>query len=436
LNSGSIAIGGSAPFDAADFEAVTPDPRCPHCATNDGRPLPGVDAIYCISLREQPERAARVVAHFHEIGLCRGVTMYRPRAGVYVTMAIWRSHRAVALHALASGARRALVLEDDVLFRAKPAEIRERVREAIDRLPTDWWGLFLGHFPFQAYTIAPGVMRVRSGCLHAYIANAPLLDWFARTEPMDPQVSLCWLGQAVDSAVANLPAMFAVEPMLATQKRFKQMRADTASDLAGGFGFRYLRGLRDRAIIYGLMRPGAQIVKSASPIHRATLEWLRLRPSARQLSALAVWQSGLFDGRWYLERYPDVAAADVHPLVHYLNLGGFEGRWPGPLFDTEHYMRQIPAPRRLKMNPLVHYVTRGASEGYDPNAMFDSSWYLRQYPDARRFGGNPLAHFAGKGWREGCDPSPRFSCAEYLRAHPEVATAGVNPLEHYLAGVA
>ena len=429
-----IAPSGAAPLDAADFEAVALDPRCPHCAANNSRPLPGVDAIYCISLREQPERAARAMAHFHETGLCRGVVMYRPRAGVYVTMAIWRSHQTVALHALTSGARRALILEDDVLISARPAEIRDRVTQAIARLPEDWWGLFLGHFPFQSYPITSGVLRVRSGCLHAYIANAPLLDWFARTEPMDPCVSTCWLGDAVDSAVANLPGMFAMAPMIATQMRYAQMRPDTAADRAGSLGRRYWKAMLDRTVVYGLMRPGAAIVNWAAPIHRATLDRMRLRPSRLQRAALAIAQSGLFDPVWYLNRYPDVAKADNHPLRHYLTHGAREGRWPGPLFDPSFYMERHPEVRRLAMNPLVHFVTRGAREGCNPNAMFDSSWYLNQYPDARNFGGNPLTHFARGGWREGCDPSPRFSCADYLRTHPDVAAAGTNPLAHYLAG--
>lgn len=41
--------------------------------------------------------------------------------------------------------------------------------------------------------------------------------------------------------------------------------------------------------------------------------------------------SALFDQDYYLERYPDVANANVDPLRHYLEFGRFEGRWPAAL---------------------------------------------------------------------------------------------------------
>ena len=37
-----------------------------------------------------------------------------------------------------------------------------------------------------------------------------------------------------------------------------------------------------------------------------------------------------FDPKWYLETYPDVAAAGVDPEDHYRNFGAKEGRLPGP----------------------------------------------------------------------------------------------------------
>lgn len=40
-----------------------------------------------------------------------------------------------------------------------------------------------------------------------------------------------------------------------------------------------------------------------------------------------------FDVAWYRERYPDVAAARVNSLVHYLEFGRHEGRFPSPVFD-------------------------------------------------------------------------------------------------------
>jgi len=43
--------------------------------------------------------------------------------------------------------------------------------------------------------------------------------------------------------------------------------------------------------------------------------------------------SGVFDERFYLSTYPDIAAAGVDPLEHYLAAGRFEGRRPSAIFD-------------------------------------------------------------------------------------------------------
>jgi hypothetical protein len=43
----------------------------------------------------------------------------------------------------------------------------------------------------------------------------------------------------------------------------------------------------------------------------------------------------LFQSRWYLERYPDVAQAGINPLVHYLRFHTFEERLPRPLVNHQ-----------------------------------------------------------------------------------------------------
>ena len=64
-------------------------------------------------------------------------------------------------------------------------------------------------------------------------------------------------------------------------------------------------------------------------------------PSPARLTRLAA-ASGLFDSSFYLQSNPDVAAAGVNPLVHYLASGGLEGRDPHPLFDSSFYLQSNP----------------------------------------------------------------------------------------------
>lgn len=86
-------------------------------------------------------------------------------------------------------------------------------------------------------------------------------------------------------------------------------------------------------------------------------------------------QSGLFDASWYLQQYPDVSAANVDPLLHYLNLGWRESRNPNMLFDTEWYLETYPDVRAEDVNPLLHYIRHGALELRDTSPRFRPSHF-------------------------------------------------------------
>ena len=73
--------------------------------------------------------------------------------------------------------------------------------------------------------------------------------------------------------------------------------------------------------------------------------------------------SDLFDSASYLDQNPDVAAAKVDPVEHYLTFGWREGRRPGPHFDGDWYLRQNPDVAESGMNPLVHYLVAGRNQG-------------------------------------------------------------------------
>ena len=76
-----------------------------------------------------------------------------------------------------------------------------------------------------------------------------------------------------------------------------------------------------------------------------------------------VCRSGLFDRKWYLKHNPDVAAAGVDPLQHYLEIGWKEGRNPSEKFNTKDYLIFNTDVKDAGVNPLVHYVNFGIGEG-------------------------------------------------------------------------
>ncbi len=140
----------------------------------------------------------------------------------------------------------------------------------------------------------------------------------------------------------------------------------------------------------------------------------------------------LIDRAWYLEAYPDVAAAGIDPAEHYMATGWAEGRWPNPLFDTEWYLARNPDVEGSGINPLSHYCNTGWREGRTPHPLFDTAWYLEHNPDVAGAGINPLTHYLQRGHFEPREPHPLFQSGEYLKAHPDVAAAGKNPLAHYI----
>ncbi|MBX9914935.1 MAG: glycoside hydrolase family 99-like domain-containing protein [Pseudomonadaceae bacterium] len=74
-------------------------------------------------------------------------------------------------------------------------------------------------------------------------------------------------------------------------------------------------------------------------------------------------RSGLFDAEYYLATYPDVAAAGIDPLKHFLGGGWAEGRNPAEFFSTKAYLERYADVRISGVNPLLHYLKHGYREG-------------------------------------------------------------------------
>ena len=76
---------------------------------------------------------------------------------------------------------------------------------------------------------------------------------------------------------------------------------------------------------------------------------------------LLLARSALFDPIWYRRTYADVAADGGDPVLHYLRLGWREGRRPGPAFDGAAYLAANPDVARAELNPLVHFHRYGVA---------------------------------------------------------------------------
>ena len=144
-------------------------------------------------------------------------------------------------------------------------------------------------------------------------------------------------------------------------------------------------------------------------------------------------KSGLFKPSWYLERYPDLAAAGVDPLDHYL-LARRGGAAPILLqcstrAVTPKSTRTIRTRRTIRcctMSEMADPATRwsakcGVSSG-NPG-LFKPSWYLTErYPDWQLPASIPLIIICSPGAAELRDPSPMFYARRYAEEHAAIRT--------------
>jgi hypothetical protein len=68
--------------------------------------------------------------------------------------------------------------------------------------------------------------------------------------------------------------------------------------------------------------------------------------------------SPLFRPAYYLEQADDRPQANANPLLHYLNLGTFEGLWPAPDFDEAAYFAAHPDAAASPLSGLEHWTRR------------------------------------------------------------------------------
>ena len=95
------------------------------------------------------------------------------------------------------------------------------------------------------------------------------------------------------------------------------------------------------------------------------------RPDDRRL----VQASGWFDPDWYLNQAPvagRLCAGDA--VSHYLSSGVSLGLEPGPAFDGAWYLRAYPDVAAAGINPLVHYLRHGRFEGRLPRQNRALAW--------------------------------------------------------------
>lgn len=102
-------------------------------------------------------------------------------------------------------------------------------------------------------------------------------------------------------------------------------------------------------------------------------------------------ESGLFDPDYYLSFNPDVAAAGVDPLRHYLNFGAAEFRNPRVDFDTWFYTKTNETVFGRPEEAFFHYVCEGRTDGR-PTRQADSIVFADEREPALLSGSRIAVH--------------------------------------------
>jgi GT2 family glycosyltransferase/glycosyltransferase involved in cell wall biosynthesis len=119
----------------------------------------------------------------------------------------------------------------------------------------------------------------------------------------------------------------------------------------------------------------------------------------------------VFDAAWYLERYPDIAAAGIPPILHFVRFGLEEKRDPNPFFEGAWYAEHYPDIGASGIHPLLHYLAAGVAEGRNPHPRFDAEWYVAEHPEAA---GNPLLFHLTIGRVRGYRTEKPIAIEDYL----------------------
>ncbi|MYE10852.1 MAG: hypothetical protein F4X99_04135 [Gammaproteobacteria bacterium] len=173
-----------------------------------------------------------------------------------------------------------------------------------------------------------------------------------------------------------------------------------------------------------------------SPVKYISSGWLDLADLHYEARRNGTDLPILFDPDWYLETYPDIRAAGLDPLAHYLRHGAVEGRWPVELEAGE-------------VDPVIEGLHRLDLAAEDAHTL-DAGFLRVLYPELAGLRDAELALVCtGNGARVGSKAafvselcqSPReipldFDASEYIRLYPDLRfLAEQSPLEalrHYM----
>jgi hypothetical protein len=152
-------------------------------------------------------------------------------------------------------------------------------------------------------------------------------------------------------------------------------------------------------------------------------------------TATVTSQNSLFDEHYYLETYPNVAAAVAAGQFatgydHYIEFGQFEGYNPSPYWNEAWYLKENPdvaaaVQAGTASSGFMQYYEFGQYENRGGLLYYDNAYYLDNNPDvAAAISAGSLTsgfeHFMLYGQYEGRSPIPYYNNAVYLADNQDI----------------
>lgn len=145
--------------------------------------------------------------------------------------------------------------------------------------------------------------------------------------------------------------------------------ADAAARIAKRLSERHRRYIdSDSAVLYSKLSPlferlsadNAQVLND----YNASFD-SRFPPRPDDFADLII-ESNIFDPVWYADKYQLGNRSDALALQHFLEIGIFLDHDPSAAFETRYYLTVNPDVAAANIFPIEHYLRTGKAEGRDP----------------------------------------------------------------------
>lgn len=172
---------------------------------------------------------------------------------------------------------------------------------------------------------------------------------------------------------------------------------------------------------------------------------IKINKEDYNLNLKIIKDSQLFDEKFYLNKYPQIAKSNMDPISHYVKYGHKEGRDPRSDFSTNEYKNKFLTDDTW--NPFTHYILIGRYEEFESRVdsrnilkneniikksdLFDEKYYLTEYSYLKKQGIDPVNHFVKFGFKESKNPNPTFSTFAYKNKYLFNDNFW-NPFTHYI----